>query len=187
VRAALEARAAAAGSGALHAELSAVDPESAARLAPADLQRIVRALEVWRTSGRTLTWWHRQPSAAPLAARWRVLQLVAPAEDLAEGIARRTRGMFASGLIEETRALRERGLEAPLVALRAVGYDEALALLDGRLTREEAEARTSLRTRQLAKRQTTWFRHQIHAARLDSRAGTAAERLDAAIAMLGAD
>lgn len=193
VRAALLARAAAEGPGALHAELGRVDPESAARLAPADLQRVVRALEVWQTSGRTLTWWHRQPPAAPdhaargAPARWRVVELRVPPAALAERIACRTHALFASGLIEETRALRERGLEAPLAALRAVGYDEALGLLDGRLTRAEAEERTSLRTRQLAKRQATWFRHQLDAARLDAGTGATAELERAALAALGAD
>jgi tRNA dimethylallyltransferase len=76
--------------------------------------------------------------------------------------------MYDSGLIEETRALVEAGREPALRALRAVGYDEALDLLSGRLDREEAEQRTNLRTRQLAKRQRTWFRHQIEAARLDA-------------------
>jgi tRNA dimethylallyltransferase len=82
--------------------------------------------------------------------------------------------MFESGLVEETRALVAAGQEAQLQALRAVGYDEALELLAGRMSRAEAEARTSLRTRQLAKRQRTWFRHQIEAVRLDGGgAGTA--------------
>jgi tRNA dimethylallyltransferase len=78
--------------------------------------------------------------------------------------------MFDSGLLEETLALVAAGLEEPLRRLRAVGYDEALDLIAGTLTRAEAEARTNARTRQLAKRQRTWFRHQIETIALESAA-----------------
>ena len=67
----------------------------------------------------------------------------------------------------ETRALVARGLEAPLRALRAIGYDEAIALVAGEIEQAEAEARTNRRTGQMAKRQRTWFRHQVEAVRLD--------------------
>ena len=83
--------------------------------------------------------------------------------------------MFDGGLVEETRALLEDGLEPALGRLNAVGYDEALDLIAGRITRAEAEERTSARTRQLAKRQRTWFRHQVQATRLDG--AESAERL----------
>jgi tRNA dimethylallyltransferase len=76
--------------------------------------------------------------------------------------------MFEGGLLDETRDLRAGGREDALRALRAVGYDEAIELLAGRIDREEAEARTSQRTRQLAKRQRTWFRHQLVAERIDA-------------------
>ena len=89
--------------------------------------------------------------------------------------------MFEHGLIEEPRKLFAAGLEEPLRALRAVGYDEALDLLAGRITRADAEARTSLRTRQLAKRQRTWFRHQFEAVRLDAAAYDPRTLLDAAL------
>jgi tRNA dimethylallyltransferase len=163
---------------ALHHRLAALDPAAAARLAPRDRQRIVRALEIVEGSGRPLAWWRERPrtggAGAPPAA-WRVIELVVPAATLAERIAVRTHAMFEHGLIEEARGLLERGLGPALGALRAVGYDEAVALLEGRLDRAQAEARTTLRTRQLAKRQRTWFRHQVHAARLDaSTAGPAA-------------
>jgi tRNA dimethylallyltransferase len=75
--------------------------------------------------------------------------------------------MFAGGLVEETRDLLDRGLAGSLASLRAIGYDEAMALLAGRTSRSEAEARTNLRTAQLAKRQRTWFRHQTDAVTLD--------------------
>jgi tRNA dimethylallyltransferase len=147
----------------LHARLTALDPESAARLRPGDRQRISRALEVVELSGRPLGWWHAQPPSSPIAAEWRVLELRVPAAELSRRIELRSAWMFAHGLIEETRELVEAGRERALRALRAVGYDEALDVLAGRLTREDAERRTTERTRQLAKRQRTWFRHQIAA------------------------
>ena len=172
-RARLRAELEAHGPQALHDRLRAVDPATAARLAPGDRQRVTRALEVAEASGRPLSWWHAQPSAPP-AERWIHLELVVDAAALRQRIARRTTWMFDHGLVEETRALVEAGHEAALRALRAVGYDEALDLLAGTVTRAAAEARTAQRTHQLAKRQRTWFRHQMKAVRLD--AGAAGER-----------
>lgn len=160
IRERLVAEARAIGIEALHARLAAVDPATAARLAPRDRQRVTRALEVYEASGRTQSWWHAQPHAAPVPGGWRRFELVVPPEALAERIERRTRAMFEAGLAEETRALLDAGHGASLGALRAVGYDEAIALLEGRMTRAGAEARTALRTRQLARRQRTWFRHR---------------------------
>ncbi len=147
----------------LHARLRSLDPASASRLRPRDRQRISRALEIVELSGRTLGWWREQPARAPVEGEWRVVELRVSAAEASRRIETRTRWMFASGLLEETRALVATGRGAALAELRAVGYDEALELLAGRLTREEAEERTRARTRQLAKRQRTWFRHQIAA------------------------
>ena len=151
----------AAGSEALHRRLEQVDPATAARLEPRDGQRISRALEVWEASGRALSWWHAQPREAETSGTWRAVLLAAPPSVLRSRIEERTRRMFSEGLLDETEALLRRGLGSTLARLRAVGYDEAMALAEGRLTREHAEARTSLRTAQLAKRQRTWFRHQL--------------------------
>jgi tRNA dimethylallyltransferase len=152
---------------ALHERLALVDPVTAARLAPRDRQRITRALEVQEASGRPLSWWHQRQGEPAVRGEWRVFELTFAPEALDERIGRRTRWMFESGLVEETQTLLAAGQEAPLRALRAVGYDEALELLAGHLSRAEAEQRTNLRTRQLAKRQRTWFRHQMEAVRLD--------------------
>ena len=171
VRAQIQAELERIGPEALHERLALVDPVTAARLSPRDRQRITRALEVHEVSGRPLSWWHERQGEPAVAGEWRVFELTVGPVMLDERIARRTHWMFDSGLIEETHALVEAGNEAALRALRAVGYDEALDLLAGRLTRPAAEARTSLRTRQLAKRQRTWFRHQIEAVRLVSAEG----------------
>lgn len=181
VRADLEAEAARDGIEALHERLGRSDPETAARLAPRDRQRILRALEVGQVTGRPLSAWNAQPRQPLLAADARVLELTASPARAAERIAARTAWMFASGLLEETRGILAAGLGDALRALRAIGYDEAMAVLESGLPLAEAEARTNLRTRQLAKRQRTWFRHQLPAERLDtdtaSPGGLAAEAL----------
>jgi tRNA dimethylallyltransferase len=159
-----------------------VDPTTAARLSPRDRQRVTRALEVFESSGRPLAWWHERHGQPAVAGEWRVVELTLAPRALAERIERRTRWMFDSGLVEEARALVAAGKEPPLRALGAVGYDEALDLLAGRLTRAQAEGRTTLRTRQLAKRQRTWFRHQVEAVRLEVGERSAADCLTLALA-----
>src|SRR5262249_3858892 len=155
----------------LHRRLRLSDPETAARLAPSDAQRIARALEVLESSGRPLSWWVRQITAPMVTGEWQAVEVTLGAPALAGRIERRTRLMFAHGLVEETEALLAAGHGEALRTLRAVGYDEAIEVLAGRMTRLEAEARTSLRTRALAKRRRTWFRHQFKAARLDATGG----------------
>jgi tRNA dimethylallyltransferase len=161
VRASLEAEAAAQGWPALHAELQRVDPPTAARLAPHDAQRISRALEVWRVSGRPLSSFHsgprrRRPAALvslePRARGW-----------LHARIAERFDAMLAAGFLDEVRRLRARPeLHAELPALRAVGYRQAWealdAGLDGEALRTHVRERGVAATRQLAKRQLTWLR-----------------------------
>lgn len=160
VRAALESECAALGVAAMHARLRSLDPGSADRLASRDRQRILRALEVVQVGGRSLAWWRELPREAPLAADWRAYELVCESARLSERIEHRSHSMWGSGLLEETRALVELGHEASLRRLAAIGYDEALERLAGSMGAEEAERRMNERTRQLAKRQRTWFRHQ---------------------------
>ncbi|HEY2954351.1 MAG TPA: tRNA (adenosine(37)-N6)-dimethylallyltransferase MiaA [Candidatus Eisenbacteria bacterium] len=165
----------------LHRRLALSDPETAARLAPRDAQRITRALEVLEASGRPLSWWLRQVASPPVAGEWRAIEITLAPRALAERIERRTRQMFEHGLVDETAALIAAGHGEALRVLRAVGYDEAVALLEGTLSRAGAEELTSQRTRQLAKRQRTWFRHQIEAVRLDA-SSSPRELLAAALA-----
>lgn len=173
VRAELEADARARGWPALHAELAEVDPSAAARIGRNDPQRIQRALEVWRVSGRPISAW-QQDSAAAGRARLplRVLKLVvAPArrEVLHERIARRFDAMLAAGFLDEVRALRALpGLQrhpAPLdlPAIRAVGYRQAWEFLDGQGSAADLRERGIAATRQLAKRQLTWLRGELDA------------------------
>jgi tRNA dimethylallyltransferase len=157
----LDAEAAERGWPALHAELARVDPATAARLAPADSQRIQRALEVHRLTGRPLSDWHRRtPGAEAEAARSLPLLSLEPASRawLHERIAQRFDTMLAQGLVNEVRALRGRGdLHADLPSMRCVGYRQTWQALD----RDDLPAlRDSgiAATRQLAKRQLTWLR-----------------------------
>lgn len=163
VRAALVAECEAMGSEAMHARLTALDPEAAAQLAPRDRQRILRALEIVIVGERPLAWWRSRPRETPLAAEWHCFELVCAPEVSAARIADRTSTMWQAGLLEETRALLDAGLGDALTALAAIGYDEAMARLAGTMEPAAAEARMNERTRQMAKRQRTWFRHQMTA------------------------
>ena len=161
LRAALQSEAFARGWPALHAELARVDPVSAARLPPTDAQRIGRALEVFRISGRTLSSYHSAPRAARPAAMIALEPLSRPW--LHERIAARFDAMLARGFVDEVRGLRARDdLHAGLPSMRCVGYRQAWAALDEGLTGDALHAAVRERgiaaTRQLAKRQLTWLR-----------------------------
>jgi tRNA dimethylallyltransferase len=159
-RAAIEAEAARDGWPAVHAQLSAVDPATAQRLAPNDAQRIQRALEVYRVSGVPLSQWHAQAAPAQGLAVDRFLSLE-PQERgwLHERIAQRFDAMLAAGFVDEVRRLRARGdLHAALPSMRAVGYRQAWEALDGAFALDALRERGIAATRQLAKRQLTWLR-----------------------------
>jgi len=155
VRADIDARAVRAGWPALHAELAAIDPTTAARLAPNDSQRIQRALEVHRVSGRPLSAWHSPPDGLtpPLIA-------LEPNDRawLHARIGERFAAMLDAGFVDEVRRLRARAdLHTGLPSMRAVGYRQAWSALEsGDLATLAASA--SAATRQLAKRQLTWLR-----------------------------
>lgn len=189
MRACLEAEAVERGWASLHAELAAVDPEAGRRIHATDAQRIQRALEVYRVSGRTITDWRREGLATPRLP-FRVLKLVlAPADRavLHARIERRFDAMLASGFLDEVRALRAlpqlQAHPAPLElpALRAVGYRQAWEHLDGHGNAVEFRDRGIFATRQLAKRQLTWLRGELDARWFDP--VTQREALDQALAM----
>jgi tRNA dimethylallyltransferase len=150
------------GAEALHAVLASADPASAARIRPSDGQRIVRALEVLEASGRTLSEWQAKPSR-PLvdAASVRKLVLDPDRTVLADRIDRRFDQMLGGGALEEVRALLSLDLPPTMPAMKAIGVPELAAVLAGELRLEEAAARAKAATRQYAKRQRTWFRHQL--------------------------
>jgi len=159
VRRAIEQDAARRGWAALHSELAQVDAASAARIEPADAQRIQRALEVWRITGKPLSDLHARPQ---VELPFEVLRIaLEPSERhvLHERIEHRFRAMLEAGLVAELEALRARyPLAATLPSMRAVGYRQAWDTLEGVAPMQTLEARGIAATRQLAKRQLTWLR-----------------------------
>ena len=175
LRAEIEAQARALGWPALHAELAQIDPITAARLNPADSQRIQRALEVYRLSGQPMSSLHaiKQIATTPIATGpeglndaedspdQRLLISLEPTDRawLHARIAQRFDAMLAAGLLDEVRALRARGdLHPDLPSMRCVGYRQAWEALDGQWPMAELRDRGVFATRQLAKRQITWLR-----------------------------
>ena len=159
VRKELEAQLAREGIAPLWEELQQVDPESAARLHIADEKRILRALEVFRETGCTISEHNRRTAALPrrydpiyigLAFRDRA--------DMRDLIDRRVDAMMDAGLLGEVQALLEQGVPRTSTAFQAIGYKELLAAVDGQVPLEEAVAEIKLRSRQYAKRQLTWLR-----------------------------
>lgn len=146
----------------LHTELTVCDPVTAARLKPNDRQRILRALEVHAATGRSLASFQSQRGAPVLdAGRCRAIFL-APERSLLYGrIDARFEAMIAGGAMEEVAALGQRALDPALPAMRAHGVPGLLAYLGGEISLAEAIARGKLDTRHYAKRQFTWFRHQL--------------------------
>ena len=147
------------GPSALHARLSAVDPVTASRLTPADGQRIARAWEVWRGTGRALADWLGEETPASAGWQFRAVLLDPPRAALRAAIGGRFAAMLAAGAVEEVAALLALGLDPRLPAMRAHGVPELAAHLRGELPIEEAGRRAVLATGQYAKRQATWFRH----------------------------
>jgi len=159
LRAQLDARAAAEGWRALHAELARVDPTTAARLAPNDAQRIQRALEVWLATGRPLSAFHAHGATAGDTARWPMISLEPSSRAwLHERIAGRFDSMLQAGFVDEVRRLRQRpALRPAMPSMRCVGYRQAWAALDAGVLDGLRETGVAA-TRQLAKRQITWLR-----------------------------
>jgi tRNA dimethylallyltransferase len=153
-------RLAEAGAPALHALLAAGDPETAAQLRPSDSQRVARAFEVWRGTGRGLAAWRREGAATgPAPWRFHALLLDPPRDALRAAIAARFDAMLAAGAMEEVRALVAQGLDPALPAMRAHGVPELAAMLGGRMMLAAARQRAILSIGQYTKRQATWFRH----------------------------
>lgn len=149
------------GAPALHQDLAQIDPAAAARLHPNDGHRIVRALEVHRLSGLTLTELQQRASEPP-AFRYRFFCLNLERHRLYARINRRVLAMLEAGLLEECRQLLARGYSPQLNALQTVGYQEAFQFLHGEISHEEMVTLIQRHTRQYAKRQLTWFRRRPH-------------------------
>ena len=180
IRRAGEARRAAIGAEAFHAELVVRDPASAARLFPGDTQRVVRAWAVWEATGRSLTEWRSTrspifggsgvagvpdgdgpgPEVAP--EPWFDIYLVMPQRDVVYAACdRRFERMVKEGGLDEAAALADRRLPPDAPILKALGVPQLIAHLRGEMSLNEAVALAQRQTRRYAKRQLTWFRHQI--------------------------
>lgn len=164
VRAAIDAEAAERGWPALHEELRQVDPLAAERINPNDSQRIQRALEVYRLSGRALSAWQESATGAAESGEIGFEKLalrVEPRSVLHERIALRLERMLDAGFLDEVRRLMQRpGLHRDSPAMRAVGYRQFWTHLAGECSFDEARAMAQAATRQLAKRQITWLRSE---------------------------
>jgi len=162
IRAGVRARLAKEGSEALHAELVRRDPAARDQIRPADGVRIVRALEVLTATGRSLSDWHRdgmKPVIAPERAVKIFLDI--PRAELYRRIDRRFDSMLAAGVLAEVQALDARGLDPLLPAMKAHGVPWLRKSLHGEMSLEEAAEEAKKDTRHYAKRQQTWFRHQL--------------------------
>lgn len=149
----------------LWTELEQVDPESAGKLHMADTKRILRALEVYRETGKTISAHNAETAALP--RRYDPVKIglaFQDREDMKALIDQRVDKMVEEGLLEEVQALLRRGLPRTATALQAIGYKEFLGVLDGTATQDQAIEEVKLRSRQYAKRQLTWLRRdkEIH-------------------------
>ncbi|MDU4245254.1 MAG: tRNA (adenosine(37)-N6)-dimethylallyltransferase MiaA, partial [Varibaculum cambriense] len=181
IRAQLEAQAAQLGIEKMHQHLAEVDPESAARIVPANERRVIRALEVYELTGKkfSATMPRREyfQPAVQLGIKW-------PLAVLDERISQRTAQMLTQGFIEEVAELEKRGLAHTPTACRATGYQAVMDYLAGKITREESAEQIALQTRQLARKQRKWFRKDPRIHWLDGEAG-ASSNLKQALTLLG--
>lgn len=147
---------------AVHAELQAVDPAAASRINPNDSQRLQRALEVYRLSGKTLTQWQDEARGPSDDVTYlKVALQIEPRKLLHERIALRLDQMVENGFVDELRGLRERpGLTQKSSSMRSVGYRQFWDYLEDRCTLDQAKEKALFATRQLAKRQFTWLRSE---------------------------
>lgn len=154
----VEEEVAAVGAEALHQRLRQVDPLSAARINPNDVRRMIRALEVYKSTGQPISHLQNDFDEGRDAEDCRVFALDWPRAELHDRINRRVDQMFAAGLVAEVERLL--ALDKPLsdTALQAVGYREVIDHLEGKSTLAAATEKVKVRTRQFAKRQCTWFR-----------------------------
>lgn len=143
-----------------HDRLAAADAEMAARLAPGDSQRMIRALEVIEATGRSLAEWQRLPPAGGLAQPVLTLTLAPRREPLYEACDARFTAMIEAGALDEARALAALGLDAAAPVMKALGVPQLCRHLAGESSLAEAIAAAQQATRNYAKRQLTWFRHQ---------------------------
>ena len=171
LRAELAAQAEREGSPRMHRRLGEVDPEAAARIHPNDVKRIVRALEVFASSGTPISRYQRSHRFAECAFESLTIGLLLPRPDLYAAIDRRFDAMIAAGLIDEVRTMMAAGTNSLAAGLSTIGYREIAMYLRGEITLESAVERAKRESRRLAKRQLTWFRADPATVWIDPRDG----------------
>jgi tRNA dimethylallyltransferase len=147
------------GAEALYEELKRIDPESAGRIHPHNLRRVIRALEIYRCTGKTMAEW-QQTQTHELLYQAAIIGLTMEREQLYRRINERVDQMVAQGLLDEVKILYERGLRN-CQSIQAIGYKEIYAYLDGELSFAEAVEQLKQNSRRYAKRQLTWFRNKM--------------------------
>ena len=158
LRANLEREIAQIGLAALYDRLIAIDPGANTKIHPNDRQRIIRALEVYQSTGRPLSEWQNEHRFQEEAFQVLKIGLARARDELYDLISRRSESMIRAGLLDEVRGLMERGYELDLKPLRSVGYRQMGEVIEGIKGLPEAMAEMKQETRRLAKRQLTWFR-----------------------------
>lgn len=167
IRVELERRLAREGSEVLHAELARHDAPMAARLAPRDRTRVLRALETILTTGKSLAYFQEQHRFLNPRYRFLHIFLDLEREQLYQRINQRVEVMLARGFVDEVKGLLEKGFGAELKPLKSIGYRQIIEHLAGRLSLDQAIAGTKQATRRYAKRQLTWFRNDKYACGVD--------------------
>ena len=165
LRAQLEAEAEAVGRHAMHQQLQAIDPVAAARIHPNDPQRVQRAIEVYRLTGKAMTQLHAEAKAEEIPYQ-KIKLIIAPRDRaiLHQKIAQRFKQMLQQGFVAEVDALYRRGdLTEQMPSMRAVGYRQIRSYLQGEISFEDMQEKGIAATRQLAKRQFTWLRRETEA------------------------
>jgi tRNA dimethylallyltransferase len=158
IRAELRAQAATEGLAALHTELAAIDPEAAGRISTNDAKRIIRALEVFRLTGKPISGFQKQFEAERPMHDWTIIGLRREKAVESQRMNARVKRMIEQGLVEEVRALLAEERPLSMQARCAIGYAEMIAHLAGRLSLEDAVEQIKVNTRRLAKGQRTWFK-----------------------------
>ncbi len=181
LRLAIENEAAGHGWPALHAQLARVDPVAAARIAPADRQRISRGLEVYRLTGQPLSAWQAQADSVANPPALRLILAPPSRPALYAAVDARFDAMLAAGLLDEVAALRAAGYDRHLPALRAVGYRQVWSHLCGETDYPTMIEAGKTASRQYAKRQLTWLRGDPHGQWLDPAGGDVLDRVCALI------
>jgi len=146
----------------LYEKLSGIDPVSASKIEPNDLRRIIRALEVFKSTGKTISYLQKKAPTENTKFKYHIIGLKRARENIYRRISLRVENMIKDGFIEEVKTLREMGYKEDLNSMQGLGYKQINKHLNGVYTKEEAINLIKIETRHYAKRQMTWFNNKIN-------------------------